>query len=56
MSQVLQEYSDMGDLQKRFLAYLEIPEGHTVRMLFRLGVAGSVEHSPRRRVKDLQRG
>jgi len=55
MSQVLQEYSDMQDLQKRFLAYLNIPEGHTVQMLFRLGVAGPVEHSPRRSVKDLQR-
>lgn len=55
MSQVLQEYSDMVDLQKRFLAYLGIPEGHTVQMLFRLGVAESIEHSPRRRVKDLQR-
>lgn len=56
MSQVLQEYSDMFDLQKRFLDYLGIPEGHTVRMLLRLGVANPVEHSPRRSVKDLQRG
>ena len=55
MSQVLQEYSDMQDLQKRFLAYLNIPEAHTVQMLFRLGVAEPVEHSPRRSVKDLQR-
>jgi hypothetical protein len=55
MSQVLQEYSDMQELQKRFLAYLNIPEGHTVQMLFRLGVAEPVEHSPRRSVKDLQR-
>ncbi len=56
MSQVLQEYSDVFDLQKRFLDYLGIPEGHTVQMLFRLGVADPVEHSPRRSVKDLQRG
>jgi hypothetical protein len=56
MSQVLQEYADMQDLQKRFLAYLDIPEGHTVQMLFRLGIAEPVEHSPRRAVKDLQRG
>ena len=28
MSQVLQEYSDNFDLQKRFLDYLDIPEGH----------------------------
>ncbi len=56
MSQVLQEYSDMADLQKRFLSFLNIPEGHTVQMLFRLGIADPVEHSPRRWVKDLQRG
>ncbi len=56
MSQVLQEYSDVFDLQKRFLDYLGIPAGHTVQMLFRLGVADPVEHSPRRSVKDLQRG
>ncbi len=55
MSQVLQEYSDVFDLQKRFLDYLGIPAGHTVQMLFRLGVADPVEHSPRRSVKDLQR-
>lgn len=47
---------ERADLQKRFLAYLNIPEGHTVQMLFRLGFAETVEHSPRRAVKDLQRG
>jgi hypothetical protein len=56
MSQVLQEYADMQELQKRFLAYLDISEGHTVQMLFRLGIAEPVEHSPRRAVKDLQQG
>jgi len=56
MSQVLQEYSDMADLQRRFLAYLEIPQDHTVQMLFRFGIAEPVEHSPRRSVKDLHRG
>jgi len=55
MSQVLQEYSDVSHLQKRFLDYLGIPPGHTVQMLFRLGIAGPVEHGPRRSVKDLQR-
>ena len=55
MSQVLQEYSDMADLQRRFLAYLEVPKGHTIQMLFRLGMAAPVEHSPRRSVKDLHR-
>lgn len=56
MSQVLQEYSDMADLQRRFLAYLDVPQGHTMQMLFRLGIAKPVEHSPRRSVKDLHRG
>jgi len=56
MSQVLQEYTDMANLQERFLAYLDVPEGHTVQMLFRLGIAEPVEHSPRRRVDDLRRG
>ena len=55
MSQVLQEYSDVSDLQKHFLDFLSIRDGHTVQMLFRLGVADPVEHSPRRSVKDLQR-
>jgi len=56
MSQVLQEYPDMQDLQKHFLGYLNIPDGHTVQMLFRFGIAEPVEHSPRRFVKNLQRG
>ena len=55
MSQILQEYPDMQDLQKHFLRFLDIPDGHTVQMLFRLGIAEPIEHSPRRSVKDLQR-
>ena len=53
ISQVLQEYSDNFDLQRSFLDYLGIPDGHKVQMLFRLGVAKPVEHTPRRSVKDL---
>ncbi len=56
MSQVLQEYSDMTLLQKEFEKYLEIPEGHTVQMLFRLGHATPAVHSPRRKIEDLFRG
>lgn len=56
MSQVLQEYADMSDLQREFLTYLGIPEGHTVQMLFRLGHADPVTHSARRHISDLIRG
>jgi hypothetical protein len=56
MSQVLQEYSDMALLQKEFKKHLEIPEGHTVQMLFRLGHATPVVHSPRKKVEALFRG
>ena len=53
MSQVLQEYPDMAELQEMFLVYLGVPEGHAVQMLFRLGTAEPVEHSARRRVGDI---
>ncbi len=56
MSQVLQEYSDMAFLQQKFKDYLRIPEDQTVQMLFRLGHATPVVHSPRRQVKDFFRG
>lgn len=55
LSQVLQEYPDMATLQREFLEFLGISEGHTVQMLFRLGYADSVPHSPRRRIQDLLR-
>ncbi|MCP4431556.1 MAG: twin-arginine translocation pathway signal protein [Gammaproteobacteria bacterium] len=55
MSQVLQEYADMSDLQREFLAFLGVPEGHTVQMLFRLGYAEPVAHSARRYIPDLIR-
>ena len=56
MSQVLQEYADMTQLQKHFRNELGIPAGQTVQMLFRLGKAESVEHSPRRNIADLAKG
>ncbi len=52
MSQVLQEYEEMAGLQKEFLKLLKVPSGHTVQMLFRLGYAEEVIHSPRRRIID----
>jgi len=55
MSQVLQEYDDMIDLQKSFKKRFSIPESETVQMLFRLGKAAPVQHGPRRLVKQLIR-
>ncbi|MGK0291544.1 MAG: hypothetical protein ACI86H_003012 [bacterium] len=52
MSQVLQEYSDMAELQKKLKQYLKIPHNYTVQMLFRLGVAEPVIHTPRRKLND----
>jgi hypothetical protein len=53
MSQVLQEYAEMRALQQRFFAMLEIPAGHTVQMLVRLGYAERPDPSPRRELSDL---
>ena len=55
MSQVLQEYDDMHDLQASFKKTLNIPDSDTVQMLFRLGKADPVAHGPRRLVKQLIR-
>lgn len=55
MSQILQEYPDMAGLRRAFLAYLGVPEGHTVQMLFRLGRAEPVPHTPRRRLDAIVR-
>jgi hypothetical protein len=53
MSQVLQEYKEMQGLQRGFLKMLDIPEGHTVQMLVRLGYAEHPDPSPRRDLQDL---
>ncbi len=53
MSQVLQEYDDMLNLQTRFKKAFNIAESETVQMLFRLGKAAPVAHGPRRLVKQL---
>jgi len=55
MSQVLQEYDDMLELQAEFKQAFNIAENETVQMLFRLGKAAPVAHSPRRLVKQLVR-
>ena len=53
MSQILQEYDDMLAIQKEFKQRFDVPESHTVQMLFRLGVAASTPPSPRRAVNDI---
>lgn len=53
VSQVLQEYSEMAELQREFLTALGISNGQTVQMLFRLGYSEPVPPSPRRRLDAL---
>jgi hypothetical protein len=45
----------MSELQRRLLKFLEVPEGHTAQMLFRLGRAEATAHAPRREVSALIR-
>lgn len=53
ISQVLQEYDDMRELQIEFKRSFDIPETDTVQMLFRIGKAAPVTHSPRRLVTQI---
>jgi len=53
ISQILQEYPEMRDLQEDFLDSLKIPKGHTVQMLARLGYAAQPNPSPRHPVTSL---
>ena len=53
MSQVLQEYEDMLDLQKEFKQFFNIKASDTVQMLFRLGTAHATKHGPRRALHDI---
>ena len=55
LSQVLQEYPEMTELQRRFLSETQTPGGHTVQMFFRLGYAAAPPPSPRRDLNDLVR-
>jgi hypothetical protein len=55
MSQVLQEYNDMLELQDEFKQSFNIPKSETVQMLFRLGKAEPVAHAPRRLVTQIVR-
>lgn len=53
MSQVLQEYNEVLPLQKEFKHYFNIKQSDTVQMLFRLGEAVPVTHSPRRALQSI---
>jgi len=53
MSQVLQEYPEMKQLQKDFLAVTNTKKDETIQMFFRLGYADETTHSPRRDIKDI---
>lgn len=49
MSQILQEYPDMRQLQSEFKHFIGLSEGHTVQMLMRLGYAAPVPYTMRRK-------
>lgn len=53
ISQILQEYPDMENLQKKFLNQTNTKENETVQMFFRVGFANNIEHSPRRNIQDI---
>ena len=53
MSQVLQEYPEMRELQAVFRETIGTPAGATVQMLIRLGYGTPPGPSPRRRLDDL---
>ncbi len=55
MSQLLQEYSEMAELQARFLKAVGAESGQTVQMLVRLGHAAPAGPAPRRRLGDMIR-
>ncbi|HEY5955793.1 MAG TPA: hypothetical protein VIV60_04535 [Polyangiaceae bacterium] len=56
MSQALQEVTGMSALREELRGRLRVPNEHTIQMLFRLGYADDVEHSPRRAARELIRG
>ncbi|MDF2365855.1 hypothetical protein [Sneathiella sp.] len=53
VSQVLQEYPEMHDIQTAFLEHLGIKTPETVQMFYRLGYQSDVSPSPRRRMPDI---
>ncbi len=55
VSQLLQEYPEMTDLQRQFYEATETPRQRTVQMLFRLGYADQPAPTPRRPLDALLR-
>lgn len=53
MSQVLQEYKEVIALQEEFKTHFKVGKDDTVQMLFRLGNAVPVTHSPRRSINSI---
>jgi len=56
VSQVLQEYPEMQDIQAAFLNHLQIDGQETVQMFYRLGYQEPVSPSPRRKLPDIVMG
>ncbi|MCF8465765.1 MAG: hypothetical protein K9G33_00025 [Sneathiella sp.] len=56
VSQILQEYPEMRDIQRAFLTHLGISEPGTVQMFYRLGYQTDVSPSPRRKMPDILTG
>lgn len=56
MSQLLQEYPEMADLQQSLLAELDVAAPAHVQMLVRFGHGVTPGPSPRRQVRDIVRG
>ncbi|USG60845.1 hypothetical protein NBZ79_16935 [Sneathiella marina] len=56
VSQVLQEYPEMQDIQTAFLEHLQISGQETVQMFYRLGYQEPVSPSPRRKLPDIVMG
>ncbi|MCR9213376.1 MAG: twin-arginine translocation pathway signal protein [Proteobacteria bacterium] len=56
VSQVLQEYPEMADIQSEFNSHLGIGPDETVQMFFRLGYQKAVSPSPRRKLPDIIMG
>jgi len=56
VSQVLQEYPEMQEIQTAFLRHLGIAPEETVQMFYRLGYQDNVSPSPRRKLPDIVMG